>query len=106
MSSSNCVFITCLLLGNFQKCTGTFFKSISLSLREVLFLVFRKNRLFSRSRNAKFAKSTSSFHDFPTLRIGCNRQNNVGTLFLTEIPTGRPDVTNCALVHAPNSDLY
>src|SRR6266853_3120964 len=89
----------------FKNCIGTFFKSISFSLREVLFLVFRKDRnekngnrvialdidnarstalTFSTARNAEFAKSTSSFHDFPTLRISCNRQNNVGPLILAE----------------------
>jgi len=89
----------------FKNCIGTFFKSTSFSLREVLFLVFRKDRnekngnrvialdidnarptalTFSPARNAKFAKSTSSFHDFPILRISSNRQNNVGTLFLAE----------------------
>jgi len=38
----------------------------------------------SPSRNAKFAKSTGSFHGFPRPRIGCNRQNTVGPLFLAE----------------------
>ena len=32
----------------------------------------------------KICEIHSSFHDFPTLRISCNRQNNVGTLFLAE----------------------
>src|SRR5438445_5359189 len=89
----------------FKNCIGTFFKSVSFGLREVLFLVFRKDRnekngnrvialdidnarptalTFSSACNAKFAKSTSSFHDFPILRISSNRQNNVGTLFLAE----------------------
>jgi hypothetical protein len=44
MSSSNCVFINLSPAVIFKHCIGTFFKSISFSFREVLFLVFRKER--------------------------------------------------------------